>query len=330
MSVRSEVKKILSGILHVSEDVLENTPLFKIDNWDSTLHMYIICAIEEKFSITFNSNEYFVLDSINMISECILSKLNKKNTPVITKKKSIVLWGTCMTQEALMQMSAKDEISYIKLFSRTSLASQATPPFALYSMLDINKIKVDYERIHIVEDMEKKIFDELFNYDFDYLILDLIDTKAKLFFSQETACTYFFEETLLAAGFNRCLQYGHFINPNSDFYFELWKRGWEQFWNLITSRGLEKKIILNELFLAEKCDDGSHLDRNNPEKIIEINENYNKLYQFIRRYVDKDAILSYDRETFVAASTHKWGKSPSHYNKCFLEEMKWKIQQKII
>lgn len=330
MSLRFEVKKILMKILNVSDEILENTPLFKVDTWDSTLHIYIICAIEEKFSITFNPTEYFVLDSIDTISEYILIKLKKSNMPMSVKKKKIVLWGTCMTQEVLMQMSAKDEISYIKLFSRTTLASQSTPPFALYSMLDLNKISIDYERIHIVEDMQKKIFSELFNYDFDYLIIDLIDTKDKLFYSNETACTYFFEKTLLAAGFDRCLQYGQFIDPNSDFYFKLWKYGWEKFWELLLSKGLEKKIIVNELYLAEKYDDESPIEEISQEKIKEINNIYNKLYNVIRMYVNENAILSYNKEAIIAASTHKWGKSPSHYNKNFLEEMKCKIQQKII
>ena len=56
-------------------DVTEQTVIDTMDGWDSVAHVQIIVAVEARFSVRFEPDEYMEFQSVGEIVDCVSKKL---------------------------------------------------------------------------------------------------------------------------------------------------------------------------------------------------------------------------------------------------------------
>jgi acyl carrier protein len=56
-------------------DVTEQTVIDTIDGWDSVAHVRIIVAIEARFSVRFDPDEYMEFQTVGEMIDCLSKKL---------------------------------------------------------------------------------------------------------------------------------------------------------------------------------------------------------------------------------------------------------------
>ena len=66
-----------------SIDVAEDTVIDGIDGWDSVAHVRIIVAIEARFAIRFEPDEYMDFQSVGELIDCLSKKLARSVSPAI-------------------------------------------------------------------------------------------------------------------------------------------------------------------------------------------------------------------------------------------------------
>jgi acyl carrier protein len=71
------IKKVLSSALGINEDlILETSTHENLDNWDSIKQIDLVVALEEEFSVEFDEDEIYGLNSFKAIYDLISNKLN--------------------------------------------------------------------------------------------------------------------------------------------------------------------------------------------------------------------------------------------------------------
>lgn len=77
-NVKNEVKEIIASILGVSVDeVLDDTAIGDITEWDSLHHIQIISAIEKEFDIRFTPDVMMDLEDVSDIVEAVEERVDK-------------------------------------------------------------------------------------------------------------------------------------------------------------------------------------------------------------------------------------------------------------
>ena len=70
----SEIKKLISEVLKVSIDVIDNDlAIGDIPEWDSLAHMQIIAAIETKLDIVLDIEQVLDIEDVQDILDIVLS-----------------------------------------------------------------------------------------------------------------------------------------------------------------------------------------------------------------------------------------------------------------
>lgn len=85
----------------------------------------------------------------------------------------LFIYGSCVSRDMLEYQQA--EVTLVKYIARSSLAAQLSVPFKNEAILD--RLPSKFQREMLQVDMEKTLFKQLQQSDFDVLLLDFIDER---------------------------------------------------------------------------------------------------------------------------------------------------------
>lgn len=75
MTLKNQIRGIVSSELGIPlEEIPPDLEYGETPEWDSNSHMVLVIAIEDAFSVTFESEEIVTLVSLDGIREALLSK----------------------------------------------------------------------------------------------------------------------------------------------------------------------------------------------------------------------------------------------------------------
>ncbi|HHW7475034.1 TPA: DUF6270 domain-containing protein [Mannheimia haemolytica] len=222
---------------------------------------------------------------------------------------NLFILGSCVSRDAftLDEGRSYNIISYL---ARTSFAS------AFHGLsvqdIDLSQIPSAFQKRMVENDLFKQADRALKHNEFDWLIIDLIDERFSIFVSDKEEIF-----TLSPEFSNNCIfdKPGKVLVPNSDEFFEWWKKGWDNFIKLAKKHQFLHKIILNKVFWTNQTYSGGQVVPDLYQSWIDENNLWLKaLYSYIEK-TGGIKILEYPKELLKADPDHKWGLQPYHYAK---------------
>lgn len=222
----------------------------------------------------------------------------------------VFVQGSCVSRD-LFEFAGLSLSGYR---ARSSFASMASKPIP-YDLSQLQDNPSEFQRRMVKGDIEKTDASMAASAPGDIILVDLIDERLSVVEHQSSVFTLSpeYQKTTLEFG-------GRRIDPFSEQYFELFESGWTKF----ASQVCEKHLVLNRVYWASHCEDGSELpDQNNIER---QNEKLERLYSIIAGVSPEIYSLEYQSSDFVAANEHKWGRSPFHYAQSFNESSVAKLR----
>ncbi len=235
------------------------------------------------------------------------------------KVDKVVLWGACASRDALPDKKSLDyQLNYLHRSSMAALLSIGTDEFE--ELLDEadEGIKIPSELKAAKRDCKANWDLEAEFADCDLLIIDLVAERAGIFTKKQG------EHDLVISGEGRykktitdaIVERGYqkrFGYSTDDGFIELLTKGMGVFLEAAKKSGA--KIVLNEVYCAEKFDDGSET---NPwansinERLGLFNATFKKLAK--ERKI-KLFVVTYDKdkEAIARKHGHRWGPGAFHF-----------------
>lgn len=234
--------------------------------------------------------------------------------------KRIFVIGSCVSRDAL-ELFEPDEVKLVSYLARTSFASQVSPSvdnFRYYS-----GIKSKFQSRMVENDLEKKLFIEIKDKDFDIVLLDLIDDRFDLVEYESVGLATRSVEFMSTCKTSSITKR---ISHHGEAYDILWKIGFNRFLKLLDERGVLHKLRLNKVFWASENSEGKILTKFSKSFIDKENEYLQKRYAYAKSLLKDENFYTFENDVFVADSKHRWGESPFHYGSEYYNKVVSKIR----
>ncbi|MGU5579556.1 DUF6270 domain-containing protein [Aeromonas hydrophila] len=223
----------------------------------------------------------------------------------------IFIYGGCVSRDIFNFDNSKEHV-IDKYFARSVISSA----FESVEVEDhwSEKIVSNFQKRIVSSDLKKTLSKEIENSHFDIFLIDFMSERHPLFiFKNGARCTLSTE--IMSAGFpHNDTTIGRKVLPFSDEMFLLWESGWQKFINLMAALDKKHLILVNEIYWCNKVDDNSSFnDKFSEEFILEANSYLSRIYNRVLEDIPKVQFLSIDEKYSIAASNHRWGKSPFHF-----------------
>lgn len=228
--------------------------------------------------------------------------------------KNIFVYGGCISRDVFNEPYNKGQLNLIAYIARYSIAKLGKPSITV--KINEKKLPSAFQRKAIENDAKNNLLYFLELKDYDYLLIDFMFSRFKLVEYESTLLTYSSElgrSGLITSSHN-------IISNDSDLYWENFKKGLDLFFNFLSKNNKLHKLLINKIYLASHDNEGNVFNGVNRQ-----NDFLNKIYNLISTRLEKNQILEYDQELFIANSNHRWGKDPMHYTDDFYHECYEKI-----
>lgn len=221
---------------------------------------------------------------------------------------NIVIFGSCVSRDAF-SFSTKEEFRIIEYFARSSIGSAFTSssPFVDFNL---NNISSQFQRKIVNFDLKKTLYHNFSKYVFDYLVIDLIDERFKLYKNKNNQILTISPEFIRS---KIDIKDGITIKNFTDKHFILWEEGWNNFFYTLVKTKQTHKLRINKVYWSYKTEENIPFQDYELEDINLANTYLDKLYNKINEYIPSDQFINFDNSVFIGAHDHKWGISPFHY-----------------
>lgn len=227
--------------------------------------------------------------------------------------------GGCCTRDTF-ELDSTIRLSEYR--ARTSFAGLATPALAYLPNSIFERIKSPFQRKMVRGDLLKESLRAVAQAKGQHVVVDFMIERRKLFFAGETLVTLSNEYTELGLRNSELPKPIRRIEPGSEEYFQLFRKGWKYAVQHLKAAG--KSVLVNKIFWASHNDEGKPFDT---EMIRAGNEHLEKLYEIIRVETPDVMWIEYPENLIVADSNHKWGQSPYHFTRAFYEAQLSQIEK---
>lgn len=233
---------------------------------------------------------------------------------------NILIYGSCVSRDAL-EFDTIKKINLKGYFARSSLAS---------SMCEVNvtgisteKISSSFQRKMVESDLSKELHKVISEDEYDLLLLDFIDERFDLWISPNGGvCTL--SNELLQSGF--IPPRNEIIKSGSELWFSYWESGWVTLLDTLNQTGKIKKLLINEVYWSEKTVNGSdYLPTYSTVGINAANNTLKRIYERIKCDISEAQFIKFNAAELIGAESHKWGKSPFHYQDDLYKKIVWRL-----
>jgi 16S rRNA G966 N2-methylase RsmD len=230
----------------------------------------------------------------------------------------VFIFGSCVSRDAFPEANAA-HFKVVNYCARSSLASAFSN--VVVQGIDVQRLESAFQRRMVEVDVEHRLSSLLEENDYDLLLVDCIDERFDLYIDlQGGICTL--SNELLATGFKPAQLTGRIVPSGSDEFFELWERGWERLIDLLRRHSHLDRLRINAAYWSEIADDGGdYCPHYSPEGIRRANKVLSRLYSRMKESLLSHQILEFAPELWVGAASHRWGRSPFHYNNNYYVKM---------
>ncbi|WP_313661941.1 DUF6270 domain-containing protein [Cellulosimicrobium cellulans] len=230
----------------------------------------------------------------------------------------VTIVGSCVTRDAF-DLSSDQRWELSAYYARSGLASAMSD--REYPGVDLTGIESAFQRRMVEQDLGKSLASHLAQDTSDLIVYDPIDERFDLAVHPVSGavCT-------LSAELSRAahVPVSRTILSGSEEFYVLWEQGWVRLLAALDARGRRAHLRVNAAKWATALDDGSDFPAvYPPDRIGRANEFLDRLYRRMSEDIPAGQIVSFSaRNGGVAASDHKWGRSPFHYQEAFYDHLR--------
>ncbi|MBS0368533.1 MAG: hypothetical protein JSS57_04945 [Proteobacteria bacterium] len=228
------------------------------------------------------------------------------------KKPRILIIGSCVTRDIFDQAAFKyfDLVRYV---ARSSLAPASSADCRGVVSIPPEKLTPALQHRMVEMDMQHDLVSLLEADQYDYLIYDAIDERFDVFIDDRGArCTL--SNEVLATGFDPTTCRGSVVHTALEQHLEMWRQAWSSFIALLRKTGKLHRLMINQVFGAEHCVDGSDFLPTYPQDGIRIaNEYLRAIYAHMASDLSHVQFLNFESTYFVGDDGHRRGKNPFHF-----------------
>nr|WP_128082711.1 DUF6270 domain-containing protein [Cellulosimicrobium sp. MM] len=230
----------------------------------------------------------------------------------------ITIVGSCVTRDAF-DLSSDRRWELSAYYARSGLASAMSD--VEYTGVDLTGIESAFQRRVVEQDLGKSLASHLAEDTSDLVVYDPIDERFDLAVHPVSGavCT-------LSAELSRAahVPVSRTIRSGSDEFYALWEQGWVRLLAALDARGRRAHLRVNAAKWATALDDGSEFPAAFAAgRIRRANEFLDRLYSRMSEDISPDQLVSFSaKDAGVAASDHKWGRSPFHYQDAFYDHLR--------
>lgn len=222
--------------------------------------------------------------------------------------------GSCVTRDAFEFNNVLKE-NLAGYYARTSFATLSPInlainglPSSLYEAT-FQKISSKFQSRMIQNDFDNGVLNAVHNINYDRIVVDLIDERFHLAVvgGKLVTCSSEFNSTNI--------YFNGVIDTFSEEWYQLWCQGIECFFDNLNERKCLEKLIINQVYWAQKQEDGNIIDckKFSPQIISRYNHKMQRMYKFLEKHLNKEQFIQFDEDILRADSNHHWGLAPFHY-----------------
>lgn len=245
----------------------------------------------------------------------IANEINKANPVVKMRTKenqnqvNIAILGSCVTRDIFEYFPNQYQIGPV--FSRTSVISLMTSPLPV-SYQDIN-LKSEWQKRMVYADFQKSFWDSLQRYHIDLLIIDFIDERFDLCYSDGSYVTRSHE--FVESGVEHLGQYNfQLINRFDSITTETWKWYCDLFIDRLSYYFSPNKILLHKAFwMPAYYRNGTVTEFDHQEWIAENNKLLKEYYAHFEKKWKGIHSIDLSQSGLLSCDKHRWGLQPYHY-----------------
>jgi len=231
------------------------------------------------------------------------------------REMQVCILGSCVSRDIFNH--AKEGEVKISLYSaRTSLGSVFSPP--PFEDIYSSKLKSAFQQRLVSWDINKDTAKTLLRVQADLIVIDNIDERFNLLaMSNGHRCTLSSEMVSTGAAKHPG---GKIIPSGSLLFLRYWLEGWEKLVEMLESRGLHNRIVLNKVYCQHASTGGVVFEK---ERVDRLNETLSKIYDVQERSLSREQIIDYG-DRLTCPDDHRWGPTPFHFsNESQLYALEW-------
>jgi Family of unknown function (DUF6270) len=223
----------------------------------------------------------------------------------------LLIFGSCVSRDILNYQQDDAQLVLVDYYARCSLASLGSRPINMPSTVQI--IDSKFQKRMVERDIRKDFLNDLAGFQFDVLLLDLIDERFNLYLEpQGKVCTLSSE--LLSSGFPGDSDGGSMISTGSEEFWRLWEAGWLVLVNKLRVLRVLDRLLINQVFWGTRTENGGNFEPHYPVRYIDTaNQFLDRMYRRISGDIPYEQFLRFDYRLMTGSITHTWGISPFHY-----------------
>ncbi|MGM8871250.1 DUF6270 domain-containing protein [Psychrobacter sp. 2Y5] len=231
----------------------------------------------------------------------------------------IKVYGGCVSRD-ILNFDDTDTMQLAGYHARSSLATLGSKNVVktiskkYYDAL--SNIDSKFQRRMVVSDFDNEVIKSVAVNDYEFLLIDFLVDRLHLAEIDGKLVTRSVE--FLRSG----IKPDKVINTFSDQYFELWKKGVDNLFTMVSNTvGLEA-VKINKVYWTDKATDAQDTIKLGEKWDIEKNnEKLNMMYKHVESILPQSSIIEFSKDLLIADSNHKWGLSPFHYTDDYYKRM---------
>jgi len=220
----------------------------------------------------------------------------------------ILMLGSCIARDVIDVGLDRGVLAIPTCFARSSIASLSSQPAIDEPLL--KRIASPYQERCVRADMDKSFLQVLEKEEFDIFLIDLAEERFPLLENDKGQLLTLSDEYVAHA--EKPFR-GTLIEGGTARYYEKWHQGWYQIETILKQRNFFSKIRVLEFFLTNRINNGELISKSHHNPFARQNELLRSHYDFFRKNLSPECIVSFSPELLVADQNHKWGLSPMHY-----------------
>lgn len=197
----------------------------------------------------------------------------------------IFILGSCVTRDAFnSSLNNSFEISrYIARYSLARIGYDPVKDIDFYSAKMKEKIVSEFQRKLLLQEWANTILRSLEEADFDYVIVDCVDERFGLIEIDSDIFVTNSDEFRNSRVIDS--KSAKKVTPDSDVFLADWEKGFKSIIDIVGS----DKIIMNNVYWAEKLDNGDPAASN--ERILYCNKMVSNLYRVAGKYLKNEQFV---------------------------------------
>ena len=223
----------------------------------------------------------------------------------------LLIFGSCVSRDILNYQQNDTQLVLVDYYARCSLASLGARPIEMPSAVE--NISSRFQKRMVERDIRKDFLNDLVEFQFDVLLLDLIDERFNLHVDPVgRVCTLSSE--LLSTGFPGDSTGGSRVHSGSEEFWRLWEAGWVILVNKLRGLGVLDRLLVNQVFWGARTENGGNFEPHYSSRHIDsANQFLDRMYKRISADIPSEQFLRFDKGLMTGSIAHTWGISPFHY-----------------